>query len=140
MNKNKRIWLILVFLLIFHSSAYAGYININKIVKIESSGNWFALNRGAVGVCQITNDCLKDWNTYHKKEQYGFYHLFIPAINKRIASWYLNVRIPKMLKHYKIEVNTKNILICYNSGISTLIKNKKLSKETKDYLLKYEGR
>jgi soluble lytic murein transglycosylase-like protein len=142
MNKSKRIYLALVFLLIFGSvsNAYAGYININRIITIESHGNDKAYNKGsgARGLCQITPICLKEWNNFHKSEQYTLNDLWNAEINKKIAIWYLEVRIPQMLRHFGIEVNTRNILICYNAGIDYLVRNRKLKQETVDYIKKYE--
>jgi len=140
MNKTKRIMLAMIFLFIFHSSAYAErYINLSRIIKIESHGNEKAYNRGsgARGLCQITEICLKEWNNFHKTEVYSLKDLFNGEINKKIADWYLNVRIPQLLKHYGKEVNTRNIIICYNAGISYVVSNKRLKKETVDYITKY---
>jgi len=140
MNKTKRLMLALIFLLIFHSSAFAErYINISRIIQIESSGNMKAFNRnsGARGLCQITEICLKEWNNFHKSEKYAVNQLFNGEINKKIADWYLNVRIPQMLKYYGKEISVEHILICYNAGISYIVSNKQLRKETVDYLTKY---
>ena len=134
--------LALIFLLIFHSSAYAEkYVNLSRIIKIESHGNPNAYNArsNARGLCQITPICLKEWNNLHPHEKYSVNQLFNPEINKKIAEWYLNVRIPQLLKHYGKEVNIKNIIICYNAGINYVVKNLKLKKETADYLRKYNG-
>lgn len=143
MNKSRRIWLALVFLLIFGSinSAYAGYININRIIRIESAGNSRAYNRisKARGLCQITPICLKEWNNFHKSEQYGLNDLWNAQINQKIAIWYLEVRIPQMLKHYGKQVNTRNIIISYNAGISYVVGNKRLKRETVKYLEKYNN-
>lgn len=142
MNKNKRIWLALVFLLIFGScsNAYAEYINLNRIINIESHGNARAYNKGsgARGLCQITPICLKEWNNFHKSEQYSLDDLWNAEINKRIATWYLEIRIPQMLKHFGLEINYRNIIICYNAGINYLVKNKPLKVETINYIKKYE--
>ena len=138
MTKAKRIWLALVFLLIFHSISFANYIDINRIVKIESNGNPLAYNKkdGDIGLCQITPICLKEWNNFHPKEQYTSNDLFNPVINLKIAEWYLEKRIPQMLKYYKCEVNTMNILICYNAGIKAVVKGY-IPLITKRYLMKY---
>lgn len=142
MNKQKRITLSLIFLLIFGAcnNAYAGYIDLNRIIKIESNGNSKAYNKhsGARGLCQITKICLKEWNNFHKSERYTMDDLWNIEINKKIATWYLEVRIPQMLKYYGFKVNYKNTIICYNAGIDYLVKHKALKKETSDYIKKYE--
>jgi soluble lytic murein transglycosylase-like protein len=140
MNKSKRIYLTAVFLLIFHSSAFAGNrIDLQKIVSIESNGNAKAYNTSskARGLCQITPICLQEYNNFHSLK-YSLNDLFNAEINKTIASWYLETRIPQLLRHFKISVTQRNILICYNSGINTLVKNKTLKAETRNYILKYE--
>ena len=139
MNRNKRIWLALVFLLIFGSPAYAGYMDLGKIIRIESNGNSRAYNRNskARGLCQITPICLKEWNNFHPREKYTLNDLWNAEINKKIATWYLEVRIPQMLRHYGFEVNVRNMIICYNAGIGYLVGHKQLKKETVDYIAKY---
>ena len=142
MNNKRKITLALIFLLIFgsYSNAFAGYININRIINIESKGDPVAYNRnsGARGLCQITPICLKEWNNFHRNEQYSLNNLWNPEINKKIAIWYLEVRIPQLLKHFKCEVSVRNIIICYNAGISYVVKHKALKKETSNYIKKYE--
>lgn len=115
-------------------------VNLNKIKQIESSGNPFAFNKRskARGLYQITPICLKEWNNFHPNKQYSKQDLFNPVINKQIAQWYLNKRIPQMLKYYGHEVNIRNVLVSYNAGISYVVNNKPLPKETKNYLIKYE--
>jgi soluble lytic murein transglycosylase-like protein len=140
MNKSKRVFLTAVFLLIFHSSAFAGNrIDLQRIISIESSGNAKAYNAfsKARGLCQITPICLQEYNNFHNIK-YNLADLFNPEINKLIASWYLEIRIPQLLQHFKIEATQRNIIICYNAGIGTLTKNKTLKEETRNYIIKYE--
>jgi soluble lytic murein transglycosylase-like protein len=140
MNTSKRIYLTAVFLLIFHSSAFAGNrIDLQRIISIESAGNAKAYNKysQARGLCQITPICLQEYNNFHNIK-YTLADLFNAEINKLIASWYLEIRIPQLLRHFKIEATQRNILICYNAGINTLVKNKTLKAETRNYIIKYE--
>ena len=117
-------------------------IDLGKIKSIESSGNAFAYNRvsQAIGLYQITPICLKEWNNYHASEQYYSQDLYNPKVNTKIAKWYLERRIPQMLRYYKKEVSISNILISYNAGINYVVKDLPLPKETKEYLVKYERR
>lgn len=140
MNKSKRAFLIAVFLLIFHSTAFAG-INLSRIIAIESSGDPKAYNSSskARGLCQITPICLKDYNNYHKIK-FSTSDLFNSEINKQIAQWYLNIRIPQLLKYYNKEITIRNILISYNAGIDYVIRGRELKQETRDYIIKYERR
>ena len=121
-------------------------IILSAIIIIESSGNPLAYNERskARGLCQITPIVLKEWNNFHAKEKHSEGDLFQPAVNKKIASWYLNKRIPQMLKHYGLQDTVSNRLIAYNWGIGRLKTwydrggfANHLPKETKDYLEKY---
>lgn len=115
-----------------------GYINMQVLAKIESSKNPLAYNKrtGARGLFQITKPCLLEFNEYNHKN-YTLNQLYNPSINYEVAFWYINTRIPQMLKYYQKEVTIRNILICYNAGISYVVENKELKKETKNYLKKY---
>jgi len=44
-----------------------------------------------------------------------------------------------MLKAYKKPVNLENILTSYNAGIDYVVSNKKLPKETQNYISKYNS-
>jgi soluble lytic murein transglycosylase-like protein len=79
---------------------------------------------------------LQEYNNKHK-HKYNPDHLFLPEINKEIARWYLNVRIPQMIKHYGKPVTKENILIAYNAGISYVKNGKMIPDETKNYIKKY---
>jgi len=129
--------LIIILICLVSTNICAENINLSKIAYIESRNNPLAYNKhsGARGIYQITPICLKDYNNYHKVK-YNLDDLFIPKINRIIASWYLEIRIPQMLKHYKKEVNIDNILWAYNAGIGKVIKEIK-PEETKNYIIKY---
>jgi soluble lytic murein transglycosylase-like protein len=115
----------------------AELINLTAIAKIESNNNPLAVSKaGAVGLYQLMPCVLQDYNKY-KKTSYTLKNLYNPLINKKIASWYLNDRIPKMLKYYLKKVSIKNVLWAYNAGIGNVVKNK-LPIETKNYLIKYD--
>jgi len=108
----------------------------DKIIEIESSGNPLAynVNSSARGLCQITPICLRDYNSYHKVK-YSLEDMYDPIKNREVGNWYMNVRIPQLLKYYGYEDTTRNRLIAYNWGISNI--GKELPKETKDYINKY---
>ena len=117
-------------------------IILSIIAQIESGNNPSAYNpkSHAIGLYQITPICLKEYNSFHKTK-YTEKDLYEPVINEKIASWYLNKRIPQMLKYYKYPATVENILICYNWGIGNFLKWKErkaeLPKETKEYIEKY---
>lgn len=122
--------------LFFPISAHAQLIDINIIAQIESSGQAWRINphTGAAGLCQIMPVCLADYNQFHEVK-YSYQDLLNPAVNKKIASWYLNRRIPQLVKHKGRKITKRNILICYNAGHIYL--TKKLKPETVTYLKKY---
>ena len=119
--------------------ALASQINLNVIKQIESSGNPLAYNKSskAKGLYQITPICLEEYNNYHEK-QVAPHELFVPSINEKVAKWYLNVRIPQMLRYFKKPLTTDNILISYNAGINYVVKGKRIPLETKNYINKYK--
>lgn len=114
-------------------------VDMNKIYFIESSNNPKAYNKRsqAKGLGQITPIVLKEWNNFHPKAQVSDDDLFNADVNKQIAKWYMNERIPAMLKYFKKEDNARNRLIAYNAGIARV--GQVLPKETDDYLKKYFG-
>ncbi|MDD5610640.1 MAG: lytic transglycosylase domain-containing protein [Candidatus Omnitrophica bacterium] len=115
-------------------------VDIEKVIQIESSGNPKACNEksGARGLCQITHIALTDFNIFHPAEQYADDQLFDPEINKRIALWMLEVRIPQLLEYYNLPVSTENILWAYNAGIGRVTKKIK-PEETVKYIAKYNA-
>lgn len=114
-------------------------VDMNKIYFIESSNNPSAYNKRsqARGLGQITPIVLKEWNNFHPNSQVSDDDLFNADVNKQIAEWYMNERIPAMLKYFKKEDNARNRLIAYNAGIARV--GQVLPKETDDYLKKYFG-
>lgn len=126
-------------MLIINNYALASeLVNMDTIQYIESSRNINAYNKNsqARGLFQITPIVLKEYNQLNKTN-YGLQSLFNGNINYKIAKWYLECRIPQLLKYYKKEIKVKNIIWAYNAGIGNVIKNR-LPKETKEYLLKYK--
>lgn len=114
-------------------------VDLNVIAQIESSGSINAYNKrtGATGLYQITPICLKDYNQFHKDKR-SMSEMYDPYFAQMVASWYLNIRIPQLLIHYKLPVTVRNILWAYNAGIGNVVK-KRMPKETQDYIVKYEN-
>lgn len=115
-------------------------MDLNVIKQIESSGNPKAFNKisKARGLHQITPVVVKEWNNFNPKEKYADDDMFDEAINTKVANWYMNKRIPQMLKHFKHEDNDDNRLIAYNAGIAHVGK-KQLPEETVNYIKKYKS-
>lgn len=119
-------------------------INMDKIKAIESGGEiepQYAYNKktGATGAYQILPGkygALADWNAMNPYEQYSDQHLFDPNVNYKIANWYMNIRIPQMLKAVKLPDTEDNRLWAYNAGVGN-VKAGKLPKETVGYIQKY---
>jgi hypothetical protein len=121
------------------ASASENLIDMNKIMMIESGGRNVHSNiksEHAIGLFQITPVVLKEYNQFHHTN-YKSNDLYDTRLNTQIASWYLNKRIPAMLRAYKKPVTTRNIIVAYNAGISYVVKNKPLPSITKRYLKKY---
>lgn len=118
--------------------ARAENIDLSIIAKIESNNNPLAYNARskAIGMYQITPICLKDYNTYHKGQEISYKGLLDPKKGYSVASWYLNIRIPQMLKTYHKVDTVYNRLWCYNAGIGQLQKGV-LPNETKQYIKNY---
>jgi soluble lytic murein transglycosylase-like protein len=148
MNNND--WSILKFYLIAHLVltfvlcsvfiCFAEDVNMDIIKQIESSGRADAVSfKGAKhgrGLYQISEVCLKEWNNFNPEETYTVEDLFDGVINLKIADWYMNKRIPQMLKHYEVEDTDENRLWAYNAGIGNVIKGIK-PEETRLYIKKY---
>ncbi len=119
-------------------------VDIATVIQIESSGNPNAYNAksGAIGLMQITPICYKDWEQYQSwKHNNPNVIMFNPEWNKIIGTWYLNTRIPQMLKAFKIKDTVEARLACYNAGIGVYKAYKegkrKLPRETINYINKY---
>jgi len=130
--------IVIAFILFFSSCAYSEEVNMHKILMIESSGNPMAHRKvdNSRGLFQITPICLEEWNMFHPKNKYNEDDLWSPRINYRIAKWYMNKRIPQMIRHYRLDDTVDNRLIAYNAGISRLIDGI-VPSTTKSYLNKY---
>jgi hypothetical protein len=133
-------WLILF--LLFSSPAHANEdikIDMQKIAMIESSNNPLAWNKkdDSRGLYQITPIVLKEWNNFHPSKIHTAIGLWDPEICFEIADWYMNKRIPQMLKYFKIADTVENRLIAYNAGIKTLVEKRPIPKITLLYLEKY---
>lgn len=128
-------------------TASAVHIDINKIVKIESSGNPKAENKttGARGLCQLMKPT---WEEVVKKmhKDWSWDDAFDGDKNKAVGEYYTNTEIPRMLKHFHIEDSVPARLAAYNWGIGFLKREyekggdwqSRLPKETRDYIAKYK--
>jgi len=113
-------------------------INMDIIAQIESSNNPLAYNArsGATGMYQITEICLREYNNYNNADV-AIEDMFNANTCYAIANWYMNARIPRMLKYYGIDDTDKNRLWAYNAGIGKIEKCI-MPLETKNYINKYK--
>ncbi len=128
-----------IIFLCINTPAHAATIDMDKIMLIESGGRNIHSNiksEHAIGIFQITPIVLKEYNSFHNKN-YTRKDLFNTSLNRTIAHWYLNVRIPQMLRAYKKPVTVRNILISYNCGVFYVVSGKALPSVTVRYLRKY---
>lgn len=123
-------------------------VDMYKISDIESSHNPEAISpKGARGQYQIMeptwNECVSmmgvnwDYDTDWKD----------PVKNRAVGEFYMDKRIPQMLKAYKIPITVETKLACYNGGIGRVKKawreggesnwKNHLPQETQKYITKY---
>ena len=128
---------LLVLLILFINLARAEtLIDMPIIAQIESNNNPKAVSsEGAIGLYQITYVCLQDYNVMNDTK-YTSQDLFKPEVNKEIAYWYMNFRIPQLLRHFHKPITLENCLISYNAGVGYVL-NGKIPKETQNYIIKY---
>lgn len=136
----KILLIILLVILLMQYSCYAQEVDINRIIAIESNGNPEAISyKGAekgLGLAQISDICRKDYNAMTGEKVLSS-DLLDAKINIKIAHWYIEKRIPQLLKYYNKPITTRNILISYNAGISCVVNDRKLPEETENYIKKY---
>lgn len=132
---------VLVWLSVMVKKVYAAedLVDMQKIAWIESNNNPLAWNKkeDARGTYQIRSVVLSEWNQYHPKDRHEPEELFFEAVNEKIARWYLNVRIPQMIRYFKKSVNERSIIIAYNAGVRYVMTGQAIPKTTERYLKKY---
>jgi len=130
---------LLLFICLSTRLVYAD-IDMERLAMIESSNNPNAVSyRGAKygrGLYQVSEICLYEYNEMTGND-YQPKDLFNPHINTLVAVWYLDKRIPQMLKHYGLDVTDSNILWAYNAGIGRVLDGV-MPDETRRYIKKYK--
>ena len=122
-------------------------INIGAIIQIESSGNPLAVSPvGCRGLCQIAHTTWWECTALMGVEWTWEEDAFDPGCNQAVGNYYMNTRIPQMLRAYDIPDTEATRIGAYNWGIGRLrdafrrYGHDWLShapKETQDYVLKY---
>lgn len=119
------LWVICGFLIVFTScqAAHADEIDMKKIAAIESSNCKYKIGDGNKSWgCYQVNDALLDWNKAHPKERYSYKQMMNDALCLKVASWYMNKKIPAYLKHFKIKDTPVTRISSYNWGIGNVVK------------------
>lgn len=103
-------------------------VDMRKIAYIESSGckNMIGDKGKALGCYQLHKGVVIEYNQY-KLASYKHKDVMRPDIGLLIANWYMNKRIPAMLRHYKQPDTLENRLTAYNMGIKAVVKGKMAS-------------
>lgn len=119
------------------ASEFNPLVDLSAIAQIESSGNPSAIgdHGKSQGLYQISQPVVSDYNQAHNTS-YSIQDCLRQTISQKIASWYLNERIPSLLKHFKQPVTTETVIQAYNCGINCVVKGH-LPTITKNYLKKY---
>lgn len=137
---RSKVWVVALVLFcspVFAPKAHGELVDLWIIAKIESNFNNLAYNKasGALGMFQIVDVCLKDYNACHKAK-ISKNDLKNALMSKRVANWYLNKRIPQLIKQKGARDTIKNRLIAYNAG-HCYVNKKHIPKETRLYIKKY---
>ena len=120
-------------------SCHAREISTKIIAQMESQGDPFARNGHHYGLCQLIRGVLKDYNRTHRTGWHTV-DLYNGVLNLRIAEWYLNQEIPRLLKHYDMADTLINRLTAWRLGIKSVLSNTQAKIYTKNYLKLKEGK
>lgn len=131
--------IVLCFLLVLGCSTKAHAsedVYLSYIRRIESSDcrNMIGDGGKAIGCYQLHAGVVLDYNKANGTK-YTHAQMLDPNISMNVANWYLNKRIPQMLRHYKKPDTLENRLTAYNMGIGSVVKGKVATK----YINKYRG-
>lgn len=99
-----------------------GYVDPLIIVKLESDGNPRAFNKKtkATGLFQITPVVVEGYNRRFQKKL-TLEQMTDIKKSVEVAYWYLEERIPQMLRFYNYPVTTQRILWCWHAGIGNFL-------------------
>lgn len=116
------------------TSCYAEDVDMGIIKEIESSNCRFQIGDGgkALGCYQLHKGVIDDYN-----RAFGTKYLHKIALNeakaKEIGNWYMNHKIPKMLRYKGTKDTVEARLTAYNMGIGNAWKGKR----AEAYIAKY---
>ena len=117
-------------------------VDMKKIVTIESRNNPKAENprTGAKGLHQIMKPTWEEM-TQKMGVDWSWNEAFDVEKNTKVAEYYMNTEIPRLLKHFGIEDTIENRLAAYNWGVGNLhrLGLEKAPQETLNYIEKYKS-
>jgi len=141
-NCKKIMGIIIIIMLSQISVAKSQNIDVDIIARIESNNTPEAFNvhEKAVGAHQIRLPAVKDYNTFGPGRSHPLSHIdmFDPFISSVVCDWYVNVRIPAMLRHYKVRDSDLMRLVAYNAGIKYTLPGARIPLSTINYIEKYK--
>jgi len=122
-------------------------VDISKVIQIESSGNPRAVNRrtGARGLMQIMKATWEEMVGKMGKD-WDWNDAFDPDKNIAVGTYYLEIEIPRLLRHFSVFDSVKTRLAAYNYGIGNVSRLYKkydedwidhIPTETSNYITKY---
>jgi len=118
------------------------FIDLSKIAEMESGGDPKAENSrtGARGLHQVVKSTWEEM-TQKMGVDWSWDEAFNEEANKDVADYYMNIEIPRLLKHFDIEDTVENRLAAYNWGVGNLhrLGIDKAPQETLDYIEKYKS-
>lgn len=111
-------------------------VDLDRIATIESSNDPNAYNpvSRAVGAFQFTAIAVRDFNR-ENGSKVALNDLYDEGKAAHLALWYMEIRLPELIKAAGYKDTVNNRLIAYNCGVSCL--GKPLPRETLNYIKKY---
>ena len=121
-------------MLIFASFVHAEEVDMRIIAQIESSGNAKSIgdNGQALGLYQLHKGVIMDYNRITRSDV-KFGDRSDPAISKRVAVWYMETEIPRLLRYYGLKTDLNAKLTAWNMGVGAV----KQGKRATGYINKY---
>ena len=131
---------------VYAESMIPKLVDVNALAQIESGNNPNAVGKhGEHGCCQIMeetwNECV---GRMDRDDVMWEKYSFDPEANKSVASYYVNARIPQMLRHFRIPDTLDARLACYNWGIGKVrrlwVRDHNLDRlpvDVKEYISRY---
>lgn len=99
-------------------------IDLEKIIKIESDGDTNCVSdSGAVGIMQLKQCVVDEWNESFPKRKYIIEQMKDPAICRMVGTWYIRDKLKSYFKAYNMPYDNDDlVLIAYNMGITATAK------------------